>query len=41
MKKELQNILLQILTHHRELGIVDQIDYNKFYLYSLIAHSTA
>ena len=29
------------LKEYRELGIPDQIDYDKFYLYSLITHSTA
>ena len=35
------NKLEQLVTHYRELGIDDQIDYDKFYLYSLITHSTA
>ena len=29
------------MTRYRELGIDNQIDYEKFYLYSLITHSTA
>ena len=33
--------LLNVLQEHRSLGIADQIDYQKFYLYSLITHSTA
>ena len=33
--------LLNVLQEHRALGIADQIDYQKFYLYSLITHSTA
>jgi len=33
--------LLILLREHRELGILSQIDYDKFYLYSIIAHSTA
>lgn len=35
------NKLEKLLTQYRELGIDNQIDYNKFYLYSLITHSTA
>ena len=35
------NKLEQLLTKYRELGIDNQIDYDKFYLYSLITHSTA
>ena len=31
----------QLVTQYRELGIDKQIDYDKFYLYSLITHSTA
>ena len=30
-----------LLKRHKELGITDQIDYEKFYLYSIITHSTA
>ena len=33
--------LEQLVTRYRELGIDNQIDYDKFYLYSLITHSTA
>ena len=33
--------LLSLLTQFKELGINQQIDYNKFYLYSIITHSTA
>ncbi len=33
--------LLALLDRHRELGILAQIDYEKFYLYSIITHSTA
>ena len=33
--------LLQLLERHRELDIASQIDYDKFYLYSIIVHSTA
>ena len=35
------NKLGQLLAQYRELGIDKQIDYDKFYLYSLITHSTA
>lgn len=41
MRKEYQDILTDLLRRHRELGISEQIDYDKFYLYSLITHSTA
>ena len=33
--------LLQTIRQYKELGIDRQIDYDKFYLYSLITHSTA
>ena len=33
--------LLALLNRHKELGISEQVDYDKFYLYSIIAHSTA
>lgn len=33
--------LEQLITRYRELGIDNQINYDKFYLYSLITHSTA
>ena len=35
------NKLEQLVKRYRELGIDTQIDYEKFYLYSLITHSTA
>ena len=35
------NKLEQLITRYRDLGIDSQIDYDKFYLYSLITHSTA
>ena len=35
------NKLEQLVTRYWELGIDNQIDYDKFYLYSLITHSTA
>ena len=36
-----RDILLTLLHRHDELGISEQIDYEKFYLYSIITHSTA
>lgn len=41
MTQENKEILLSLLQQHKELGISDQIDYAKFYLYSIITHSTA
>ncbi len=38
---ELKDTLLQLLGEYQSLGINQQIDYDKFYLYSLITHSTA
>lgn len=35
------NKLERLITQYKELGIDNQIDYGKFYLYSLITHSTA
>ena len=32
---------MRLLQQHKELGISEQIDYQKFYLYSIITHSTA
>lgn len=32
---------LDILEEHKQLGFQEMIDYNKFYLYSLVTHSTA
>lgn len=37
MKSELENLV----GRYRELGIDRQLDYDKFYLYSIITHSTA
>lgn len=34
-------MIKSLLKEYKELGIADQIDYDKFYLYSLITHSTA
>ncbi|MCQ2350934.1 MAG: Fic family protein [Paludibacteraceae bacterium] len=41
MTQEHKYILQDLLQQHRKLGIIDQIDYDKFYLYSIITHSTA
>lgn len=41
MKKEQINRFLEELNEYHSLGIAEQIDYQKFYLYSLITHSTA
>ena len=41
MKQEYKDLLHKYLRKHKELGIADQIDYEKFYLYSIITHSTA
>ena len=41
MTQENKDILLQLLQRHKTLGISDQIDFDKFYLYSIITHSTA
>ena len=35
------SLLEKLFTQYRKLGIDSQIDYDKFYLYSLITHSTA
>lgn len=37
----MKNSLLSVLEEFNSLGIKDQIDYDKFYLYSIITHSTA
>lgn len=41
MTQENKNILLQLLARYKALGISEQIGYDKFYLYSIITHSTA
>ena len=41
MTKENKDLLMRLLQQHKELGISDQIDFDKFYLYSIITHSTA
>ena len=40
-KDDMQTKLEKLISQYRELGIDKQIDYDKFYLYSLITHSTA
>ena len=41
MTKENKELLMKLLQQHKALGISDQIDFDKFYLYSIITHSTA
>ena len=41
MKQEIKDIMDRLLKRHKELGISDQIDYEKSYLYSIITHSRA
>ena len=41
MTQENKEILLNLLQRHKALGISNQIDFDKFYLYSIITHSTA
>ena len=41
MTQDYKDTLIKLLQQHKELGISEQIDYNKFYLYSIITHSTA
>lgn len=41
MEKTNPEILLQLLAEYKQLGIGEQIEHDKFYLYSLITHSTA
>ncbi|MBQ6205161.1 MAG: Fic family protein [Prevotella sp.] len=41
MKQELIHRFVGVLEEYQSLGIAEQIDYQKFYLYSLITHSTA
>lgn len=39
--KEIDKKLFEIIRHYTASGIEQQVDYEKFYLYSLITHSTA
>lgn len=41
MNNENKDILINLLNQHKELGISEQIDYDKFYLFSIIINSTA
>lgn len=41
MKQEYKEQLVSLLQQYKELGIAEQIDFDKFYLYSIITHSTA
>ena len=41
MTQENKDLLMKLLQQHKELGISEQIDFDKFYLYSIITHSTA
>lgn len=41
MERTNKNTLLQLIDEYKQLGIGEQIDHDKFYLYSLITHSTA
>ncbi len=36
-----QHEFLDILEEHRSMNFQEQIDYEKFYLYSIVSHSTA
>lgn len=38
---ETVNELRCLLEKYRQSGIAEEVDYDKFYLYSLITHSTA
>ena len=41
MTQQDKETLIKLLNQYRDLGISEQIDFKKFYLYSIIAHSTA
>lgn len=41
MRRDLANELLSVLKEYKELGIAEQIDYQKFYLDSVISNSAA
>ena len=41
MTEENKDILLRLLQQHKALGISDQIDFEKYYLDSLVANSVA
>lgn len=40
-KDESIDRLKALIDEHKNLGISEQVDYDKFYLYSIITHSTA
>ena len=39
--KDLKNSLKEVIDKYNSLGVNQQLDYDKFYLYSIITHSTA
>ena len=41
MTKENKDLLIKLLQQHKELGISDQIDFDKFYLDSIISNSVS
>jgi len=41
MKEKYKARMQTLLRQYKELGIADQIDFGKYYLYSIITHSTA
>ena len=41
MKQENKDLLLRLLQQHKELGISEQIDFDKFYLDSIISNSVS
>lgn len=41
MNQENKDRLLRLLQQHKALGISDQIDFDKFYLYSIISNSVS
>lgn len=36
-----KNMFFNTIQEHKELGMSNLIDYDKFYLYSIVTHSTA
>ena len=41
MTQQDKEVLINLLNQYKDLGISEQIDFQKFYIYSIIAHSTA
>ena len=41
MTQENKDLLLKLLQQHKELGISEQIDFDKFYLDSIISNSVS